>query len=176
MVSEHRDMQAAKAFFRSARATMGFRLDRVTTDGHGSYPRAIRTVLSKTVRHRTSAYLNNRLEQDHRGIKAGSDVCEASSATMPPSASAENTVNSAIFFALVAVTTRSSLLLFAAPASPRRPSLRSTSCRMRNWPRAKPKVRTLARELTKPENLGRSRRKSQHPRQRDKCTVILPTR
>ena len=69
MLSEHRDMQAAKAFFRSARATMGFRPDRVTTDGHGSYPRAIRSVLGKTVRHRTSAYLNNRLEQDHRGIK-----------------------------------------------------------------------------------------------------------
>ena len=69
MLSRHRDMKAAKAFFRSARATMGFRPDRVTTDGHGSYPRAIRTVLGKTVRHRTSAYLNNRLEQDHRGIK-----------------------------------------------------------------------------------------------------------
>jgi putative transposase len=69
MLSEHRDMQAAKAFFRSARATMGIRPDRVTTDGHGSYPRAIRTVLGKTVQHRTSVYLNNRLEQDHRGIK-----------------------------------------------------------------------------------------------------------
>jgi putative transposase len=43
--------------------------DRVTTDGHDSYPRAIRTELGKSVRHRTSAYLNNRLEQDHRGIK-----------------------------------------------------------------------------------------------------------
>jgi putative transposase len=69
ILSEHRDMQAAKAFFRSARATMGIRPDRVTTDGHGSYPRAIRTVLGKTVQHRTSVYLNNRLEQDHRGIK-----------------------------------------------------------------------------------------------------------
>src|SRR6195952_2610685 len=69
MLSEHRDMKAAKAFFRSARSTMGFQPDRVTMDGHGSYPRAIRTVLGKTVRHRTSAYLNNRLEQDHRGIK-----------------------------------------------------------------------------------------------------------
>ena len=63
MLSEHRNMKAAKAFFRSARAIMGFRPDRVTTDGHGSYPRAIRTVLGKTVRHRTSAYLNNRLER-----------------------------------------------------------------------------------------------------------------
>jgi putative transposase len=69
MLSEHRDMKAAQAFFRSAKATMGFRPDRVTTDGHGSYPRAIRSVLGKKVRHRTSAYLNNRIEQDHRGIK-----------------------------------------------------------------------------------------------------------
>ena len=69
MLSEHRDMRAAKVFFCSARATTGFRPERVTTDDHGSYPRAIRSVLGKTVRHRTSAYLNNRLEQDHRGIK-----------------------------------------------------------------------------------------------------------
>ena len=69
MLSEHRGMAAAKAFFRSAKATMGFKPDRVTTDGHGSYPRAIRTTLGWTVRHRTSAYLYNRLEQDHRGIK-----------------------------------------------------------------------------------------------------------
>ena len=68
-LSEHRDMKAAKALFRSARATIGFRPDRVTTDGHGSYPRAIRSVLGKTVRHRTSVYMNNRLERDHRGIK-----------------------------------------------------------------------------------------------------------
>src|SRR4051795_13181691 len=32
-------------------------------------PRAIRTELGKDVRHRTSRYLNTRLEQDHRGIK-----------------------------------------------------------------------------------------------------------
>ena len=69
MFSEHRDMAAAKAFFCSARAATGITPDRVTTDGHDSYPRAIRTELGKRVRHRTSAYLNNRLEQDHRGIK-----------------------------------------------------------------------------------------------------------
>src|SRR3954463_16316024 len=49
--------------------SVGMTPDRVTTDGHDSYPRAIRTELGKAVRHRTSAYLNNRLEQDHRGIK-----------------------------------------------------------------------------------------------------------
>jgi putative transposase len=69
MLSEHRDMAAAKAFFRSAKAVTGTTPDRVTTDGHGSYPRAIRTVLDRRVVHRTSAYKNNGLEQDHRGVK-----------------------------------------------------------------------------------------------------------
>jgi putative transposase len=69
MFSEHRDMKAAKAFFRSAKSVTGVTPDRVTTDRHDSYPRAIRTTLGKRVRHRTSRYLNNRLEQDHRGIK-----------------------------------------------------------------------------------------------------------
>ena len=69
MLSEHRDMAAAKAFFRSARSVTGMVPDKVTTDGHGSYPRAIRPTLGKRVTHRTSAYRNNGLEQDHRGIK-----------------------------------------------------------------------------------------------------------
>src|ERR671921_713404 len=69
LFSEHRDMAAAQAFFRSAKAVTGVTPDRVTTDGHDSYPRAIRTELGQDGRHRTSAYLNNRLEQDHRGIK-----------------------------------------------------------------------------------------------------------
>ena len=69
MFSEHRDMAAAQAFFRSAQAVTGLTPDRVTTDGHDSYPRATRTTLGKRVRHRCSRYLNNRLEQDHRGIK-----------------------------------------------------------------------------------------------------------
>src|SRR5918998_3544727 len=47
MFSEHRDMAAAKAFFRSAKAVTGVTPDRVTTDGHDSYPRAIRTELGK---------------------------------------------------------------------------------------------------------------------------------
>ncbi len=45
MFSEHRDMVAAKAFFRSAKAATGVTPDRVTTDGHDSYPGAIRTEL-----------------------------------------------------------------------------------------------------------------------------------
>src|SRR6478609_3247824 len=67
--SETRDMAAAKAFFRSAKTVTGVTPARVTTDGHDSYPRAIRTELGDGVQHRTSRYLNNRIEQDHRGIK-----------------------------------------------------------------------------------------------------------
>jgi putative transposase len=69
MLSEHRDMVAAKAFFRSAKSATGVVRDRLTTDGHSSYPRAIRSTLSRHVQHRASAYRNNGLEEDHRGIK-----------------------------------------------------------------------------------------------------------
>src|SRR3954454_10192253 len=69
MLSEHRDMAAAQAFFRSAKAATGVTPERVTIDGHGSYPRAIRSTLGRQIVHRTSAYKNNRLEQDHRGVK-----------------------------------------------------------------------------------------------------------
>jgi transposase-like protein len=69
MLSERRDMAAAKAFFRSAKSATGQLPDQVTTDGHGSYPRAIRSTLGQRVVHRTSAHKNNRLEQDHRGVK-----------------------------------------------------------------------------------------------------------
>jgi transposase-like protein len=69
MLREHRDLAAAKAFFRSAKTVSGVTPARVATDGHDAYPRAIRTELGRQVRHRMSCYLNNRLEQDHRGIK-----------------------------------------------------------------------------------------------------------
>jgi transposase-like protein len=58
MLSEHRDMAAAKAFIRSARSATGLTPDRVATDGHGSYPRAIRSTLRQDVKHRTSAFKN----------------------------------------------------------------------------------------------------------------------
>jgi putative transposase len=80
-LSETRDMAAATAFFRSAKTVTGVTPARVTTDGHDSYPSAIRTELGKAVRHRTSRYLNNRIEQDHRGIK--SHPCVGSRAASP---------------------------------------------------------------------------------------------
>lgn len=69
MLSKTRDLVAAKAFFKQALITVGHKPDRVTTDKHGSYPRAIRQTLGRKVRQRTSQYLNNRIEQHHRGIK-----------------------------------------------------------------------------------------------------------
>jgi putative transposase len=69
LLSGTRDLEAARRFFRGARAVVGHAPDRVTTDGHGAYPRAIRGTLGRQVVHRRNRYLNNRLEQDHRGIK-----------------------------------------------------------------------------------------------------------
>lgn len=69
LLSERQDQAAAEAFFRSARIVTGRVPDRVTTDGHRSYPGAIKTELGGSVIHRANRYLNNHLEQDHRGIK-----------------------------------------------------------------------------------------------------------
>jgi putative transposase len=66
---ETTDLAAAEVFFRSAWMVTGVAPDRITTDGHDAYPRAIRNVFGGRVTHRTNRYLNNRLEQDHRGIK-----------------------------------------------------------------------------------------------------------
>lgn len=72
MLSIHRDMDAAKRFFAQSREVVGHgpeRVTTVTTDGHDAYPRAIRETLGPEVDHRCSRYLNNVIEQDHRGIK-----------------------------------------------------------------------------------------------------------
>lgn len=69
MLSETRDMDAAQRFLRQARVVAGHVPERVTTDGHTSYPRAIRETLGEEVEHRSNQYFNNRVEQDHRGIK-----------------------------------------------------------------------------------------------------------
>ena len=42
---------------------------RVTTDHHGSYPKAIRCICGRKAIHRHDRYLNNRTEQSHRPLK-----------------------------------------------------------------------------------------------------------
>ena len=69
MLSPTRDMAAAQRFFRSAQSIIARAPKQVTTDGHDSYPRAIREVLGPEVQHRCSAYLNRRIERDHRSVK-----------------------------------------------------------------------------------------------------------
>ncbi|BCL80908.1 IS6 family transposase [Ktedonobacteria bacterium brp13] len=69
MLSEKRNMEATQRFFKQAVAVVGCAPDHVTADGHSSYPRAIRETIGSNVLHRTNKYFNNRLEQDHRGIK-----------------------------------------------------------------------------------------------------------
>jgi transposase-like protein len=63
------DLAAAEAFFRPACTVTGVTPDRITTDGHDAYPRAIRNVFGERVLHRTNRHLNNHLGQDRRGIK-----------------------------------------------------------------------------------------------------------
>jgi transposase-like protein len=53
-------MGAAKRFFSLTLAVVGHAPEKVTTDGHDAYPRAIRETLGSQVRHRTSRYMNNR--------------------------------------------------------------------------------------------------------------------
>jgi putative transposase len=69
MLSEKRNMEAAQRFFQQAGARVGHTPASVTTDGHRSSPRAISEIMGNNVQHQTNKYLNNRLEQDHRGIK-----------------------------------------------------------------------------------------------------------
>ena len=69
LLSERRDRAAAEAFFRCARTVTDQVPDRVTTDGHDAYPGALKAELGEDITHRTNRYLNNHLEQDHRGIK-----------------------------------------------------------------------------------------------------------
>ena len=69
MLSEHRDRDAARRFLRQLLDLNGRRPLRVTTDRHPAYQKAIRWIVGKKVTHRRQQYLNNRTEQDHRGIK-----------------------------------------------------------------------------------------------------------
>jgi len=68
-LSEVRNSVSTTAFFEQAIETTGQKPEQVTTDKEVSYPGAIEKVLGKKVEHRTGRWRNNRLEQDHRGLK-----------------------------------------------------------------------------------------------------------
>ena len=74
-LSPKRDVAAAKAFFRKALRTQGRAPLRITLDGYAASHRAVREMPSenevrKHTKLRSSKYLNNLIEQDHRGIKS----------------------------------------------------------------------------------------------------------
>jgi transposase-like protein len=73
-LSEHRDIEAAKAFFRKAILHNGVPA-KITLDGYQASHRAVeglqqeKVVPAETV-IRSCPYLNNIVEQDHRGVKS----------------------------------------------------------------------------------------------------------
>ena len=99
MLSEHRDLAAARSFFRSAKAVAGVTPDRVTTDGLDAYPRAIRTVLGQHVRHRRAGIETIALSRITAASRVDVGRCSASRAPYAQSATAKATANSVIFFA-----------------------------------------------------------------------------
>jgi len=70
LLSPTRDKKSAIAFFKSAIDVVGHEPEKVTTDKNPAYPKVITKSFTSKVKHRTSKYLNNRIEQDHRDIKS----------------------------------------------------------------------------------------------------------
>jgi transposase, IS6 family len=73
-LSTKRDVAAAKAFFRKAIKSRGSTPRTITLDGYAASHRAVREIkadgqLPADTKLRSSTYLNNLIEQDHRGTK-----------------------------------------------------------------------------------------------------------
>jgi transposase-like protein len=73
-LSARRDVAAAKAFFRKAIKGQGATPRAITLDGYPASHRAVREMktddeLPADTKLRSSKYLNNLIEQDHRGVK-----------------------------------------------------------------------------------------------------------
>jgi transposase-like protein len=74
-LSANRDVAAAKAFFRKALSTQGQVPVSITLDGYAASHCAVREMPRESARWkrtklRSSKYLNNMIEQDHRGVKS----------------------------------------------------------------------------------------------------------
>jgi transposase-like protein len=72
-LSEHRDSEAAKRFFRRAVLHNG-PPKKITVDGYAASHRAVEELkaegaLPRDIELRSNAYLNNIIEQDHRRVK-----------------------------------------------------------------------------------------------------------
>lgn len=65
-----RDQAAAESFFKQAAQTAGVSPSQITTDKEPALRKAVKNIFSRKTKHRDSKYKNNKIEQDHRGIKS----------------------------------------------------------------------------------------------------------
>ena len=127
MLSEHRDMAAAQAFFRSAKAATGIR-------PNASPPMVMAPTRGRSARHSAGASYTGPTpsrtiawSKTTAALKAARDVCGASKASIQRGASAEAMTNSETSSALVPATTRTSLRAAIAWCTCVVPQLRSPS-------------------------------------------------
>ena len=69
-LSDVRDTKAAESFFRQAAKCCGVYPYMITTDKEPALYNAIEDTFGDYTDHRDNKFMNNRLEQDHRGIKS----------------------------------------------------------------------------------------------------------
>ncbi|MCD8525600.1 MAG: IS6 family transposase, partial [Gammaproteobacteria bacterium] len=69
-LSDVRDQAAAEAFFEQATKTAGIIPTQIPTDKERALYSAIDNVFGENTKHRDSKYMNNIIEQNHRGIKS----------------------------------------------------------------------------------------------------------
>ena len=69
-LSDVRDQAAAEAFFEQAQNTSGVTPEQITTDKEPALYPAIENIFGNKTKHRDNKYMNNIIEQDHRGIKS----------------------------------------------------------------------------------------------------------
>lgn len=69
-LSDVRDQSAAEAFFDQAQNTTGITPEQITTDKEPALYPAIKNIFGSDIKHRDSKYMNNVIEQNHRGIKS----------------------------------------------------------------------------------------------------------